>query len=198
MGEREIRDGCLICNTRTSGQAIPRNELATLIGQALRECGLTVSREEAAGRCLEIEGIPAAPVSSLLIADAVTVRWEYCPSDTDENDPKRTADIVTALLSDDDTPYERLGDGYSSKAMSLKGIAGRELEARGFSVKLEVYQDHLSFDAWADISVSSKKESGMRVLVDDSGCIIWDADYLTGAEAVANDVKARMRRVTAV
>lgn len=183
---------------RNSGLTEPRDPLVTLIRRALMECGITIAREEkSAGRSLELEGIPAAPASSLLVG-AEVIRWEYCPPEDGETDPKRIADITTALLADEDPPYERLGDGYDVPAMTFKGIVGRELQARGLSVELQIYEDHLALDAWADIFVSSAKESGMRVLVDDDGCITWESDHLTDARAIANDVKTRMRRVISV
>src|SRR5262249_20078904 len=105
-------------NAQDPAVAAACNEVATLIGIGLKECGLAVSREAEGerfrelGPCLDIRGIPAAPVSSLLVMDGLTARWEYCPPDGGAQDPKRAADMITGLLTGQAAPYERLGGGY--------------------------------------------------------------------------------------
>lgn len=173
-----------------------RNQLVALVMQGIREIGLSVSCQEEC--CIQVEGIKAAPAASLLIEDAATVRWEYNPSDLGGEDPKCAADIVTALLGDGEAPYERLGTGCEKESLSFKGVVGDELDARGFNVELAIHEDYLYFDVWADISVTSESQKCMRVLVGDEGFIIFDADYEAGAQAIADDIKARIRRLTHV
>lgn len=210
MGNAEVRGPANVAAS---------NQVALLIEAGLRERGFTVSRESEGervreiGPCINIGGISGMLMSSLLVTDDIMVRWEYCPVDGGKLDPKRAADMVTALLADGAAPYDRLGGGYGTKMISYKGIIGRELKARGFCVELKVYQDETNFDAWADISVR-RGESGMCAVVDDSGSITWDADYsamyaaagsapdLTaspaGIEEIARDVVARIGRAAGV
>lgn len=207
---------------RVPASRVTRDQVALLVEIGLKERGLVVSREDKderyreVGPCLDIRGIPAAPASSLLVTDEIddiAVRWEYCPVEDGREDPKRTADIATALLTEDEAPYERLCGEYSRGMVSYKGIVGRELKARGFGVELSVHRDEEYFDASAEIAVS-RGDSGMRAVIDDSGFITWDADYRVahaGAgpapgptaspasiEDIAGDIVARIGRIAGV
>ena len=177
--------------------------------------GITAKRpQETDDHSLDITRFPDIPYGSLSVLDVGTVRWEYCPEDREKIDARQTANIVTALITDESEPYEEIED-FHGNGTGFKGIVGRDLMARGLAVKLEVFEDYSSFSADADIVVTKKRtistdedaedrgktpardQCDTRAYVDDSGFISCDIEYWgeVHAEAIAEDVARRIRRV---
>jgi hypothetical protein len=78
---------------------------------------------------------------TLVVNDLGDTGWEYCPWSIDSADPKQLADVTTALLTGRADDFPRLGRGYEHEGITLKGIVGLELKARGMDVGLNVYPD---------------------------------------------------------
>jgi hypothetical protein len=119
---------------------------------------------------------------TLSVSDCGGVAWECCLWASDGADPKRLADVATTLLTGQSGDFPRQGDGYGRPGMTLKGIVGLELRARGFDVDLAVYEDDDYFDALAEIVATSPATgSNAKVRVADDGSVTWERDHWPGA-----------------
>ena len=155
-----------------------QGELMRLVAGGLAENGLHVRYPEREGeRCLTITDIKGV-WCTLSVGDTGYVEWECSGQVGADADPKQIADVVTALLTGRAAHYERLGHGYDMAGVTLKGIVGIELQARGLAVDLEVYKDDNAFDAVAEIVVTNPdtRENG-QVRITDDGVIEWEHDY---------------------
>lgn len=122
---------------------------------------------------------------ALSVNDRRLVELECCPEPGGKADPKQVADLATALLTGRAGDYPRRGGGYGKPGITLKGIVGLELEARGLDVELEVYADSKHFDA-RSLIVVTRPASGdaATVQVTDDGCVSWSCDYENPAAAI--------------
>ncbi|HEY2579775.1 MAG TPA: hypothetical protein VGI74_25975, partial [Streptosporangiaceae bacterium] len=135
------------------------------------ECRLTISCPKA--RC------------TLSVSDSASIELECTPWASGQQDPKRVADLATALLTGQAQDHPRLGDGYDRHGITFKGIVGLELKARGFDVELEVYEDDHYFDAPSAIVVTvPDHRDDAAVLVADDGSIVWTCDYWAEAATI--------------
>jgi len=152
-------------------------ELLRLVADGLADSGLQVRLPERDGSCRLVIACAGARCT-LAVDDWGDAEWGYCPGPGDGADAKQLADVATALLTvrADDLPF--LGRGYGHEGITLKGVVGLELKARGLDVGLVVYRDEDFFDAHAEIVAASPGSAeGARVFVTDQGCLTWIRDY---------------------
>jgi hypothetical protein len=168
-------------------QTSPETELLRLVADGLTDSGLEVRPPERYGSCRLAIACTGARCT-LVVNDWGDTEWEYCPRSGGKADPKQLADVTTALLTGRADDFPRLGRGYGHEGITLKGIVGLELKARGLDVDLNVYQDEHYFDAHAEIVVTSPgSEEDAKVCVTDDGCMIWMRDYWDEAAASASE-----------
>jgi len=157
--------------------------------------------------CLPIACPPAR--CTLTVHDSGLVIWEWRPAPGGQVDPKQLADLACALLTGQAGDQPRRGDGYGRPTVTLKGVVGRELAARGLTVGLELYEDPVFYDVYAAV-VAASPGSGpdAEVRVTDDGCLSWEANYrdetalpagspehvaqVAGQEALVADIVARV------
>jgi hypothetical protein len=103
-------------------------------------------------------------------------------------DPKLLADLACTLLIGRAGEQPRQGDGYGRQRVTLKGIVGRELTARGLQVGLEVTKDPMFFEAQTAIVVT-RPGSGQNaeVRVTDDGYLTWERNYWDEAAATTGE-----------
>ena len=113
-----------------------------------------------------------------MVDDGGDTEWAYCPGAGDGADAKQLADVATALLTGRGDDFPCLGHGYGHEGITLKGVVGLELKARGLDVGLVVYPDEDFFDAHAEIAAASPGSAeGAKVFITDQGCLTWIRDY---------------------
>jgi hypothetical protein len=173
-------------------RAVP-GELMTMVAGGLSGQGFHVALPDSPDeRELTITNIPGVRSCRLYVGDRGDVEWDYPAPEGQKPDPKRIADVVTAVLSGDTGPHERLGRGSDNASITFKGIVGLELKARGFTVGLDVHEDYFAFTVTADIYVIPPGSCGLPMAyVNDDGVVTWINEYdhgLSGEEAIARDI----------
>jgi hypothetical protein len=163
-------------------------ELLRLVTDGLADSGLQVRPPERDGSCRLIIACTGARCT-LAVNELGDAEWDYCPGSGDNADAKQLADVATALLTGRADGFPRLGHGYDREDITLKGIVGLELKARGLDVDLAVYPDEDYFDAHAEIVVTRPgSEEGAKVFVTDQGCLTWMRDYWDEAAASVSEL----------
>jgi hypothetical protein len=131
---------------------------------------------------------------ALSVTDWGYAEWEYCPQANAEPDPEQIADVAFTLLTDHAGNHPRRGEGYERERITLKGIVGLELKARGLDVDLEVCEDRHYFDARAEIVVTSPRTGqNAKARVGDDGSLAWERDYWAEAATVTWEPEYRGR-----
>jgi hypothetical protein len=129
----------------------------------------------------------ACPVArcALTVEDWGSVTWEWSPAAGNAVDPLGLADVACALLTGCAGLSRWQSDGGGRADLTVKGRVGRELQARGLQVALEVYPDELSFEAHAAI-VASAPGTGQaaEVRVTDDGWLSWERDCAAEEAAI--------------
>jgi hypothetical protein len=130
--------------------------------------------ESEAGRCLTITGL-SRTTCDITVEDNGLVTWEYLPGGS--ADPDMVAGRVVHLLTGRPPLPLRRRDPGPEPRTGLKGLVGRRLVARGMAVRLEIFEDQVSFEVSAEISVTNPRcpERG-RVHVADDGALMWECD----------------------
>lgn len=92
--------------------------------------------------------------------------------------PQRVADLATALLTGRAGEFAWVSGGYEAAGLTLKGVAGQELAARGMRVGLEAHADEARLSA-ASAVVATHPDAVYPavVLVRDDGGVTWSCDY---------------------
>jgi hypothetical protein len=153
-----------------------------LVADGLTHNGFDVSLpDHADGRRLSIACLAAR--CTVTVEDTGLVVWDWHPVAGSRTDPRQLADLASALLTGKPGEHPRQGDGYGRPGVTLKGIVGRELTARGLQVGLEIYADEEFFDAHAAIVVT-RSDGGGQVYITDDGGLGWDRDYWAEAAGV--------------
>jgi hypothetical protein len=125
----------------------------------------------------------ASPVArcALTVEDSGAVVCDWKPAAGSAIDPLALADLTSALLTGQ---AGRAGqarwesDDADRADLTLKGRVGRELQARGLRVGLEVYPDELAFEAHTAIVASAPDDDeDAEVRVTDDGRLSWERDY---------------------
>jgi hypothetical protein len=116
--------------------------------------------------------------SALSVMDSGVTQWE-CPGPEDrEPDSRQITDMVTGLLTGHSPDHEDPGQAYSGEDLTLKGIVGIELRARGLHVELDVYADNEFLDVDAQIVVTSPPAgTDAQIRVSDDGAVRWNRRY---------------------
>jgi hypothetical protein len=126
--------------------------------------------------------------SFLWVAEPGHAEWDWFPPEGQAPDPKQVADMVTVLMSDGDPDLSRRGLGYGHPGITLKGVVGMELEARGLDVRLGIYQDDRHYDVEAEVVVTSRasRHAG-TVYVTEDCALTWTRDYWVGDDTPEAD-----------
>jgi hypothetical protein len=152
-------------------------ELLRLVADGLTDSGLDVRLPERDGSCRLAIACGGARCT-LAVNDWGDAEWDYCPGSGDHADPKQLADLATTLLTGRVGAFPRRGRGYDHEGITLKGVVGLELKARGLDVDLAVYSDEDYFDTCAEVVVTSPgSEDGAKVFVTDNGDLTWMREY---------------------
>jgi hypothetical protein len=145
------------------------------VAERLAACGLAVCGPEGQeSRRLTI-AVAERGRCELTIEDGGSARWDYRPGSGRGTGPAELTALVLRLLGAADTGEPRT---RAHPGVSLKGMVGRALAARGLKVGLEVYQDPDYYDVSAEIVVSNpaRPERG-QVSVSDAGDLTWECHY---------------------
>ena len=126
------------------------------------------------GRCLTVTGLGGA-TCDITVEDSGLVSWEYLTGGS--ADPDMVAGRVWHMLTGRPPLPVGRGDPGPEPRTGLKGLVGRRLVARGMAVCLEIFEDRVSFEVSAEISVTNPdcRERG-RVHVADDGALMWECD----------------------
>jgi hypothetical protein len=133
--------------------------------------------------CLSID-IPAGHCA-LTVEDWGSVVLDWDPAAGSAVDPLELADLASALLTGRPGPGRWEGNSSDRPNLTLKGRVGRELQARGLHVELEVYPDDEIFEAGTVIVASAPSTClDAEVRLDDYGRLGWERDYGTEEAAI--------------
>jgi hypothetical protein len=165
-------------NVWTEEPTVP-GELMSLVADGLSAHGFRVEYpDHPESMLLTIANGSAVLKCELFVEDTGDIQWEYPAPGNGSPDPRRIADIATALLTGEAGSHEWTGRGDSATNITLKGIVGLELKARGFNVELDIFRDDDHFAVSAEIVVTAARAGGQsQVSVNDSGAITWINDY---------------------
>jgi hypothetical protein len=164
-----------------AGRGSP-GELMGLVADGLMAHGFDVRPPEDEGDRGLVIGCPGGRCS-VSVGDWGDVEWQWCPAGL--ADPGRIADVAAALLTGRTPGQARPANGHALDCVTVKGLVGLELRARGFDVGLAVYEDEEHFDVRAEIVVTSPGSGdGARVHVTDEGSVTWTRDQWAEATTV--------------
>jgi hypothetical protein len=170
----------------TAERARP-GELMRLVASGLTRNGFDIHPPECEDGGRLLIGCQGARCA-LAVNDWGFAEWECHPQADCVPDPKQIADLVTTLLTGGAGDYPRQGDGYDCAGITLKGIVGRELQARGLEVELEVAEDAMFFNAYAEVVATSPGTGeGAEVRVSDDGSVTWERDYAGDAAVLTGE-----------
>ena len=180
------------CRDRAAaGDGRPGAAMRAVAGQ-LAAHGFGVSgpdRDE--GRRLTITNLPGT-TCEITVEDNGFVTWEYWRGASKGADPDRLAGLAMHLLTAGRGGLPRQGTGTRNVRTGLQAIIGRELEANGLTVDLEVYADHVSFEVAAEIVVTNPAHPGRgRVRIGDEPGLTWECGYQedpSDTEAIADTI----------
>jgi hypothetical protein len=117
----------------------------------------------------------------LTVEDGGSVRWDYRPGSGRGTDPAEMTALVLRVLgaAGAGEPRTRARPG-----VSLKGVVGRALAARGLKVGMEVFEDPDFYAVSAEVVVSNpaRPERG-QVSVSDDGDLTWECRYYDDCDA---------------
>lgn len=154
------------------------DELLHLIADGLTAAGLLVRLPDRDEDCQLAIGCARGQCTLTAGAHGL-VAWKYSPLPGTTADPRLIAGLAVTLLSGQASDVPRQLDAPEGEpSLTLKGIVGRELNARGLNVALEVYEDHERFDVQSSIVVINPAAAHpATVQVGDDGSVAWSCDY---------------------
>jgi len=117
----------------------------------------------------------------LTVEDGGSVRWDYRPRSGGRTDPAEMTGLVLRVLGAAGAcgPRTRARPG-----VSLKGVVGRALAARGLKVGLEVYEDPDFYAVSAEIvAINPARPERGQVHVSDDGDLTWECRYYDDSDA---------------
>lgn len=125
-------------------------------------------------RCLTVTNLPGT-TCDLTVEDSGAITWDYWRSVRQGADPGRVAALALRLLTDGSADLPPASAAVVPAGCGLPGIVGRELEAEGMDVHLDVYADHICFEVAAEIVVANpaRPERG-RIRVGDEAGLVWE------------------------
>jgi hypothetical protein len=137
---------------------------------------LTITNARGARRC------------ELTVQDCGSLTWDYLPKAGSGTDPAEITGLTMRVLGAENASPGNQG-AAAQRGVSLKGVVGRALQARGLQVALIVYEDRVFYDVAAEIEVinPARPERG-QVLVTDDGDITWNCDYFDAAGGDAGKI----------
>jgi hypothetical protein len=125
-------------------------------------------------RCLTITNLPGA-TCDLTVEDSGAITWDYWRSVRTGADPGRVAALALRLLTDGSADLPPASSAVVPAGCGLPGIVGRELEAAGMDVHLDVFADKICFEVTAEVVVvnPARPERG-RIRVGDEAGLVWE------------------------
>jgi hypothetical protein len=154
-----------------------------MVAEMLTTSGVDIRMPKYAdGRRLNI--VNAQRARSEITVEEGYVLWDYWPWSGPHTDPADITGLVVHLVgAGQQRTVAPVGSQWHLK---LKSIVGRDLDARGLHVALEVFEDFVAYDVAADISVTNpgRPERG-RVCVSDEGSVMWEYRYDMSTETRA-------------
>lgn len=144
------------------------------VAENLAAHGFRVHRPEwEESRCLTITNVGSARCE-LTVEDGVFVRWDYWPRSGRATDPAEVTGLALRVLGAEGAGPEPT----APPGVSLMGLVGRALDARGLNVGIEVYADPVFYDVAAEIVVQNpaQPERG-QVRVSEDGDFSWECHY---------------------
>jgi hypothetical protein len=145
-------------------------------------------------RCLTVTNLPGT-TCDVTVEDSGAITWDYWRSVRMGADPGRVAALALRLLTDDGADLPPASAALMPAGCSLPGIVGRELEAAGMDVHLDVFADQICFEVTAEVVVvnPARPERG-RIRVGDEAGLVWETDRggadRTGPGAVTGTIIA--------
>jgi hypothetical protein len=141
-----------------------------LVAPAARPRSKRKAQETRAARCtLEIDD------------DSAAVRLHFFPWAKEATDGRWLADVASALLTGMGCIGPRRPDVRYPAGTGVKGIAGVDLQRRGFKVELNAYEDPDYFEVLSDIAVTVPGRvgpgNGGVVYLADDGTTCWERCY---------------------
>ncbi len=156
------------------GDGAPGAAMRVMAGKLAAQ-GFDVSGPEwEEGRRLRITNLPGT-TCEVTVEDSGFITWEYLRRASKGADVGRLTGLALHLLIPGRPYPPRPGGSARNDRTGLYGIVGRELEANGLTVDLEVYADHVSFEVAAEIVVAdpAHPECG-RVRISDEPGLAWE------------------------
>lgn len=140
---------------------------------------------------------------TITVGDDAAVQLCFTPYAESTSDPRWVADIAAALLTSTlPDPAPPLSGPASVAVIGIKGVAGLNLRARGFRVRLNVDADDATLELTSDVAATTADSDDCdahdagTVWISDNGSIFYERAYWAGpsaARAIADTVTAAVR-----
>jgi hypothetical protein len=162
--------------------------LQRLVAEGLAAGGVDVRPAPGSGEHLVIAW--AGGRCELTVEDCGQVHWDFRPPPGEAADPRRVADLATALLTGQAASPAGEKAAMRAGGSTLMGRVGRELRARGLAVHLNVFADQEALNACVDVTAvnpgdqDQEDPQGGEICVTDDGWLSWTRDFSAGHKSV--------------
>ncbi len=167
-------------------QAVPGTAMRMVAAKLAAHGFDVLGPELEESRRLTVTNLPGT-TCEITVDDSGQITWEYWRGFSRDADPARVAGVAMRLLTDQGAGLPRTSTAAHVAGHGLQGIVGRQLEAKGMDVSLDVYADHTCFEVGAEIVVTnpSRPERGLVRVGDEAG-LLWESGcHQTGSDPAA-------------
>jgi hypothetical protein len=184
-------EGKAIMTTTTSDDHRTAGALMRTVAERLRRNGLKVTfPHRAEGRTLNVTGTRRVNCHVIVEDDSTACECSIRPASSIT--PTQISPIVAGMLGIEYTHEDR----YTAlhRGVPLAGAVAREMTARGLHVTMDVIEDHESYQAFADVIITSPAEPERgTVHLGDDGWVCWEChrDEIPGGTDGFADTIAR-------
>jgi hypothetical protein len=160
-----------------AGDISPGAAMRLVAGRLMAQGFEVRGPEWAEGRRMQVINLREA-TCEVTVEDSGLTIWEYLRPASKGADLDRLTALVTHLLTEGHAYPPRHGSAGRTVRAGLQSAVGRDLEANGLMVDLEVYADHHSFEVASEIVVTSPAhpERGRVHITDDPG-LTWECGF---------------------